>query len=124
VATVPALRIANLQVGSPVKLHLIGTIACDSRIEALTLERQLHKRFEHFAEHGEWFRVPPEDIESVFNSQEPTRPQEDCFSLIEAFYTTMVADYSPRAKEKLLAQLNVANDEEAIIALIDWQTAA
>jgi hypothetical protein len=48
-------RIAELQVGSPVKLTLLGTIPGTKQDET-----DLHRRFAALNLHGEWFRPEPE----------------------------------------------------------------
>ncbi len=48
----PKKRLANLQIGSPVKLFLIGMIETE---KALPLEAALHKRFRRHRVYGEWF---------------------------------------------------------------------
>ena len=48
-------RLANLQIASPVELHLLGTLESDSKGE-----RELHVRMDHLHVRGEWFRDAPE----------------------------------------------------------------
>ena len=48
-------RIANLQIASPVELHLLGTLESDSKGE-----RELHVRMKHLHVRGEWFQDTPE----------------------------------------------------------------
>lgn len=50
-----AVRLATLQVGSPVPLKLLGTIP-----GTLGDEKNLHRRFASARVHGEWFRPIPE----------------------------------------------------------------
>ena len=51
----PLRRLQNLQLGSPERLRLIGTIA-----GAATEESELHRRFAFDRIRGEWFRFNPE----------------------------------------------------------------
>jgi hypothetical protein len=44
----PLKRLANLQTGSPTKLRIVGLIKGDK-------EEELHKRFDQYRVHGEWF---------------------------------------------------------------------
>lgn len=46
----PEVRLKKLQIGSPTKLTLAGTIEGDN-----VIERQLHWRFKSQHSHGEWF---------------------------------------------------------------------
>lgn len=48
-------RIAELQVGSPTPLVLLGTIKAKSEEHAKHLERALHKTFDAYHYEGEWF---------------------------------------------------------------------
>lgn len=52
----PELRLRDLQLGSPVRLVLVGTIATSPE----DTEARLHHRFSAAREHGEWFRPVPE----------------------------------------------------------------
>lgn len=56
-------RLAGLQCGSPDKLEVIGTIVGENK-----LERELHKRFAHLRQHGEWFS-PGEDLLAYIREQ-------------------------------------------------------
>ncbi|MDB5447631.1 MAG: Mx8p19 [Phenylobacterium sp.] len=50
-------RLANLQVGSPDRLELVGVMRAK---DALAKEMELHGRFRADHSHGEWFRMSPE----------------------------------------------------------------
>lgn len=50
-------RLAELQVGNPVKLTLLGTINDIPRSKILNEERRLHKQFADLRAEGEWFRA-------------------------------------------------------------------
>lgn len=49
------IRLASLQIGSPVKLRLLGTI-----LGTADDEKDLHRRFAAYRIHGEWFDPVPE----------------------------------------------------------------
>lgn len=53
-ASDPAVRLADLQVGSPVRLVLRGSHMTD---DADGLERELHDKYADLRSRGEWFRV-------------------------------------------------------------------
>lgn len=55
VARDPLRRLATLQTGSPEPLRLLHTRHCETTRAAKSLERALHRRFEPFHIHGEWF---------------------------------------------------------------------
>lgn len=59
----PETRRNELQTGSPVPLRIIGTIEGDQK-----LEREIHGRFAHLREHGEWFR-PQQEIKAFMDEQ-------------------------------------------------------
>lgn len=52
----PARRLTNLQIGSPDRLALLGTI-----LGMMEDEFALHERFAHLRKHGEWFE-PGDDL--------------------------------------------------------------
>ena len=49
-------RVASLQSGNPMRIVLVGSIACSSKY----LETFLHKRFDHLHLRGEWFFLDQE----------------------------------------------------------------
>lgn len=57
-------RLRALQTGSPERLAIIATIPGDC-----TLERELHKRFVGYRQHGEWFEFTGELAEYVRSLQ-------------------------------------------------------
>ena len=64
----PQIRLINMQVGSPVKLHLIavrGFIAADE-IEAL-----LHHRLKDYHLHGEWFDLSVDRAIKILEDFDP-----------------------------------------------------
>ena len=48
-------RMAELQVGNPVKLHLFGIIKCKSERHAFDMESRFHNWLKRHAHRGEWF---------------------------------------------------------------------
>jgi hypothetical protein len=48
-------RIRDLQIGSAVPLECVGYIETDDTPQAISIERELHDRFEKWRHHGEWF---------------------------------------------------------------------
>lgn len=50
----PHVRIQTLQIGSPFKYNVIGTIQVEV---AYKLEKEIHWLFEEYNERGEWFRL-------------------------------------------------------------------
>jgi hypothetical protein len=63
-----AERVRELQVGSPVKLTLLGTMPGERETEA-----DLHRQFSHAHVHGEWFRAVPELLNFIGNKGEDWR---------------------------------------------------
>ena len=57
-----AARVAKLQTGCPEKLHVI-------RVIGKNVEADLHRRFEQFRKHGEWFEPAPELVEFIEKEQ-------------------------------------------------------
>ena len=53
----PKARLRALQVGSPVKLRLMGTIKCKSDSHAKSVERFAHNIFSKQRRKGEWFHL-------------------------------------------------------------------
>ena len=60
-------RVRDMQIGSPVKLILSRN---DASVNALEVERLIHKRLNEHRTHGEWFSCPIEKALTVF---------EECF---------------------------------------------
>lgn len=50
-------RLAEMQIGSPLKLNLMHKLKCVSLENAKALETSLHKRFDEYAVAGEWFSL-------------------------------------------------------------------
>jgi len=48
-------RMENLQTANPYKLKLLAIIKCESCEHALRIEKKLHKMFNGYRLHGEWF---------------------------------------------------------------------
>lgn len=59
----PQTRLSTLQIGSPEKLRLIGTIPCHDSTEARSRESELHRLFKRVGIHGEWFDFDDELID-------------------------------------------------------------
>ena len=55
VATNIQSRMDTLQTGNHLKLALVASIKCDSRLHALYIEKNLHKLFHYKHIRGEWF---------------------------------------------------------------------
>lgn len=53
----PGNRLMELQVGSPVKLKMLGTVRCRSRAHAASVERLAHNLFHKQRRRGEWFHL-------------------------------------------------------------------
>lgn len=51
-------RLAQLQTGNPMELHLIKCYAFSNRTEASKYERELHLKYGDYRKHGEWFSIP------------------------------------------------------------------
>lgn len=62
----PKSRLSELQVGSPVKLTLMGTVRCQSDYHALQVEKLAHHLFRKQNRRGEWFRMA-EGAEDMIN---------------------------------------------------------
>lgn len=50
-------RLAEMQIGSPLKLNLMGKLKCESLENARALERSMHKTFHEYSVAGEWFAL-------------------------------------------------------------------
>jgi hypothetical protein len=61
----PKERLAELQVGSPVKLKLMGVVKCQSNNHARQVEKLAHKIFHAQRRRGEWFRLSRKHIEQM-----------------------------------------------------------
>ena len=58
-------RLAGLQSGNPKPLHLLHSIECVDRIQAMALEKILHRYFGVYRMVGEWFSITKENIQSA-----------------------------------------------------------
>jgi hypothetical protein len=59
-------RLAQMQCGSPFRLRAIATQPGSQQVE-----RELHLRFAHLREHGEWFRPDPELVTFIGGEVNP-----------------------------------------------------
>lgn len=58
----PKMRFSNIQTACPFKLHLwIGV----KTLRIKEVEAELHSRFAEWRVRGEWFRLPPEQLDSL-----------------------------------------------------------
>jgi hypothetical protein len=74
VAGSPEDRLANLQVGNPNELHLIGQRAVEGGYrEARELEEALHERFSLYRIRGEWFWPTPDLLRTITELSDPPR---------------------------------------------------
>lgn len=51
----PLHRVSVLQTGCPYELRLLGTVACRSDADALSMEHLMHSKLWGFRVRGEWF---------------------------------------------------------------------
>ena len=61
----PEARLRDLQVGSPVKLVLIGTVRCKSNDHAKRIERFAHNIFYKQRRRGEWFHLSEKHLRQM-----------------------------------------------------------
>ncbi len=66
----PSNRLSMLQTGIPNKLNIYGLIGCNSEVEALTLEAELHKTYKHLHIRGEWFTLNSIEVECILKANE------------------------------------------------------
>ena len=59
-------RLMNIQASNPHKCSLIKLIECESKREAIEMERTLHVRFDNCKHRGEWFKLKGELKEYIF----------------------------------------------------------
>lgn len=83
-------RIAELQVGSPVKLSLMWKELFEDRWDARRVEASLHQSLDEFRMHGEWFNMSVEDIVLAFrnvkrNVPKLVKPPSDIMKLVTKY---------------------------------------
>lgn len=61
----PKARLQELQVGSPVRLYLLGTIKCKSPDHAIRVENLAHNIFYKQRRHGEWFHLSKKHYKQI-----------------------------------------------------------
>jgi hypothetical protein len=106
-----AERVRELQVGSPVKLTLLGTMPGEKETEA-----DLHRKFSHAHLHGEWFRAVPELLALIGRQGEDWR--RGSVEVQSRFVQIKVLTVGGRKFTKqLLAQLQKRD-------IINWQASS
>lgn len=61
----PKTRLRLLQVGSPVRLTLMGAVKCNSESHARKVENDAHEIFDKQRRRGEWFRLTKQQLGHV-----------------------------------------------------------
>lgn len=61
----PAKRLIELQIGSPMRLRLIGSVKCRNADHALQVEKFAHNLFWKQRRHGEWFNLRKSQITQI-----------------------------------------------------------
>lgn len=61
----PEARLAALQVGSAVKLKMLGSVKCRSEDHAKRVENLAHNLFHKQRRRGEWFRLSMKHIDQI-----------------------------------------------------------
>ena len=61
----PDARLRDLQVGSPVKLKMLGKVKCRDDSHARSIEKFAHSLFYKQRKRGEWFRLSEKHIRQV-----------------------------------------------------------
>ncbi len=61
----PGRRLSQLQIGSPVKLHLLGVVKCRDDSHARSIESLAHNLFYKQRKRGEWFRLSYKHIAQI-----------------------------------------------------------
>lgn len=62
-------RVTNIQVSSPVEVELVYSIYSNDYI---TLEMELHQRFDHARKRGEWFALSESEVETIKSLKDET----------------------------------------------------
>lgn len=61
----PDGRLQHLQIGSPVKLKMLGTIKCRDDSHAQSMEKLAHNIFHKQRKRGEWFRLSAKHLVQI-----------------------------------------------------------
>lgn len=69
-------RLSGLQTGNPNLLKVSYFIKCKSSAHSNTIEKKLHKFFEHLHKRGEWFEYNKEEFELFFKENVNYEPKE------------------------------------------------
>jgi hypothetical protein len=92
-ADYPFLRFEQLQLMSPVRLRLVGTMQGGT-----ITENELHRRFAHLRSHGEWF-MPGLDLVRFINKRAEAWPprdtEKDGYKIVEALAETFSDLFCP-----------------------------
>lgn len=116
----PERRLADLQVGSPVRLFIIAVRNCGSDAASEQIEREIHRDLEGYNERGEWFRVTLDDLRQHF----PHVPEIDLetdpdrMASITEFYWSTIPNYPDHTRANLRLLHNAETDEALIKLLI------
>jgi hypothetical protein len=72
----PEARLSQLQVGSAVKLKLLGKVKCRDESHACSIEKFAHNIFHKQRKHGEWFNLSAKHIQQIKNLIEKAAARE------------------------------------------------
>jgi hypothetical protein len=83
-ANVITERLPGLQTGNPNLLEVIHSIECESVEHAEQLEKQLHRKYEHYHIRGEWFEYDDAIYEEILveTTNIKSKPRRDPLEII------------------------------------------